>query len=440
MAVCTANSAFAQDITLSRFLADFVTRAALLNARPDLNQDRSRDFVLGTTTNRVPRAINQALAMQLTTFPPTVNWPGLADAPGTSPGTTEHRRALFGSSYVERAATIGARHLGVAFSEQTAQFKTLDGLSLRDGLTLYFESSDSSDPNRLGDLQPPFERDVLQENISMRLDRTVFSFAANYGLTDRLDVGLLIPVIKVSFDGRITAHVNRTATIANPEIHSFDLLELDHKTTYATRDVHGIGDLGLRVKYRLVGDAGGGLGAVFGLRLPTGNVEDFLGAGTTTARMSVIWSAESQKIGPHINVSYARPIGTVTGDFGVPTIAVTSPSEVLVVGGTDIMLHPRWAVSGDVMWRRLENITRFHVEDTVFRSRGPGTLPSADFIALDNVVTTGSGQSADQSYAVGSSKLLIGERLIVHGDVLVPLRRTGLSAGIGALIGAGVGF
>ena len=431
------GSADAQEVPLARLLSNFVTASAQLNPRPDINQDHSRDFVLGTTLNEVPRALNQTLGMQLPAFPLTSDWPGVSYTGGAS-GTPENRLALFGSSFVERAATVGARRFAFGVSEQTAQFKTIDGLDLRDGLNVFFEATDSTNPNRLGDGQPAFERDVLQENIAFRLDRTVFNFVFGYGLTDRLDIGLVVPVVKVSFDGRITAHVNRTATAANPEIHSFDLLELDHKTTYAVRDVHGVGDLGVRAKFRVTGSERGGLAVGVSLRMPTGDVEDFLGAGTAAVRGSVMWSGEHGKLGPHVNVSYERPFGTIDANFGTPP--VKSPIDILAVGGTDVILHPRWGLSGDVMFRRLDGITAFRAEDTVFKSRGPGPLPSADFIAKGNVVVAGRDVSENQTYAIVGSKLLVGRQLIFHGDFVFPLQRNGLSAGVGAVAGFGLGF
>ena len=421
---------------LSQFLANFVTSAAVLNPRPDINQDHSRDFVLGTRVNEIPRVLGQALGFQVPAFPITVDWPGVTDRGG--PTLTEHPRALFGSSYAERGVTSGARRFGIGFSEQTAQFKTIDGLSLRDGLDMFFEASDSTDPSRLGDLQPALERDVLQETLAIRLDRTVFNFVVSYGLSDRLDVGLTVPVVKVSVDGRITATVHRTATSANPEIHAFDLLELNHKTTYATRDVDGLGDMSLRAKMQLVGDQRDGFAVGLGLRMPTGAVEEFLGAGTSAARVSALWSGVSGSLGPHVNVSYSRPFGSVAEDFGVES--APAPTEVQVVGGTDVVLHRRWAVSGDVMFRRVDNVAEFVLEDTVFKSRGPGPLPSADFVARGNVVLASRAGTANQVYAIVSSKLLVGERLIFHGDFLAPLQRHGLAAGIGAVAGLGFGL
>src|SRR5262245_22213939 len=80
VALAVHGPADAQEVPLAQLLQNFVTASAQLNPRPDINQNHSRDFLLGTTLNEVPRALNQTLGMQLPAFPFTSDWPGIAYA------------------------------------------------------------------------------------------------------------------------------------------------------------------------------------------------------------------------------------------------------------------------------------------------------------------------------------------------------------------------
>ena len=48
--------------------------------------------------------------------------------------------------------------------------------------------------------------------------------------------------------------------------------------------------------------------------------------------------------------------------------------------------------------------------------------------------------AVDRTDVIVGSKLLVGRPLIFHGDFVFPLQRNGLSAGVGAVAGFGLGF
>jgi hypothetical protein len=438
LAALAARPAAAQTEPLSQLLSDFITSATRLDATltPD---DHSAHFTLDSRVNEVPGALNRSLGLQLTTFPFTSDWPGVRHV-GGGVGAAANR-ALFGSSFAERGTTSGAGRFGLGYSQHTAQFKWLDGLDLRRGVTLYFRHSEHANPGSPGDLLPASERDLLRQSIAVRLDRTIFNVALSYGVSDRLDVGLLVPIAKVSFDARIFAEIVRTATADTPEVHTFDRLELNHQTTYATRNVHGIGDLQVRGKFQLAGDHDGGIATALAVSLPTGRSEDFLGSGTTAAELSVMWSARKGALGPHVNASYGMGFGSVETDSGAgDLVAFDLPRELSVVAGLDIEFHPRWTVSGDILGRRLQDVTRFSTEDVVFPARGPGPLPAAAAFTATGVAVVGPSSSLNQMYAVVGTKILVGRDLLFHGDVVLPLVKNGLTPRPVAVAGVGLAF
>jgi hypothetical protein len=71
---------------------------------------------------------------------------------------------------------------------------------------------------------------------------------------------------------------------------------------------------------------------------------------------------------------------------------------------------------------------------------GPDINQDHSRVARGNVVLASRTGTANQAYAIVSSKLLVGEHLIFYGAVLAPLQRHGLAAGIGAVAGLGSGL
>jgi hypothetical protein len=432
--------ASAQEVPLSQFLPNFITTAT------DLDEtltpaDHVGHFRLDSQLQELPRALNQALAIQLATFPSPNDWPGVRSGSRTGDTPAAHR-AVFASSLSERGVTSGAGRLSIGFSHHTAQFKWLDDLDLRKGVELFFRHSDTSNPALIGDGDVEAERDVLRQTVSLRLDRTVFNFALSYGVSDRVDIGVMVPVAKVSFDGRITARVLRRATAGTPEVHTFDRLELDNKTTYATRNVHGIGDIFVRTKLQLLGSEEGGVAASLGARLPTGREEDFLGTGSFGTEAALMWSMRRGAVAPHARASYSRSFGDISTDFGLDDPG-TLPVDVGAAAGLDVSFHPRWTMTGDVMGRWLRDTTRFAAGDVTLPFRVPeaATVPFGEpFTATEAAFVTGRSQSLSQVYVAIGTKILVGQQILFHGDVVLPLVRNGLTPRPMVVVGVGTAF
>lgn len=416
-------------VPLSQLLPSLVTTAATL-AVPNPN-DPGRDFVPPLTprpgdantfnfVNALPRnpnpaLLNGALAAQVTGFPTVTVWTGV---PGDSGGTgTRDLRALPGASaFGERASTIGAGRFTLGFGHQGTTFDAIDGLGLDNGLKLYFEYADCCPGN--SPLSPEFERDLLEQTLQIDVHRDVYGLVANYGITDRVDIGAMVPLVKVNLEGRITSRVLRTATAANPQLNRFDLLELQQKTVPAAGSAHGLGDIQLHGKVRLADVEGGGLAIVGGVRFPTGDEEEWLGTGQFGGRVGAAFSAVRGRFGPHASAAYSRYGGGASE---------RPPDEVTVVGGTDIGIAPRFGVSGEIMYRQLMNAPRAEAVSRVFANRGPGPLPSASLTVPDNLTVSGPSESLQQVLAVVGGKLLILGNWVLHGDLMLPVKDDGVS-------------
>ena len=93
--------------------------------------------------------------------------------------------------------------------------------------------------------------------------------------------------------------------------------------------------------------------------------------------------------------------------------------------GADISIVPRFAVSAEVMYRNLRDVLRAEQRATVFPSRGPGATPPS-FTAGDNVVVSKDG-SLQQLLGVIGGKVLLGRRVLLHTDLMLPILDDGVT-------------
>src|SRR5262249_29650882 len=146
-------------------------------------------------------------------------------------GTLERASDSFGPFFVERSLTAGAQQASFGLSFQNANFTTLDGRNLGDG-TLIATAS------KLRNESQPFD----VESLSLRIHAKTFTLIGDYGLTDKLDVGIAVPFVSLNLSG------SRTDTYrGKPFLQAA-----------GTASASGPGDLALRGKYNVFSNGGSG--------------------------------------------------------------------------------------------------------------------------------------------------------------------------------------
>ncbi len=238
----------------------------------------------------------------------------------------------------ERAQTLGRGRVFVGASASRLHFKTLRGVDL-DNLRLNFTHANADFPGCDtifgGDctLQgiPTLENDFIQLDLALDLDVRAWTFQLTYGLLDRVDIGVAIPIVSATLRGQSNAQV---VPFGGPTAsHFFDGTPAD-PDLFASRFVEGsasgLGDIAARLKIG-VGESPSTRFAILGdARFATGNEDDFLGSGHFSLRGMGIVSAEFGQFAPHANVGYLYREGDDQND------------AVLANVGFDQMLAP-WA-------------------------------------------------------------------------------------------------
>lgn len=247
----------------------------------------------------------------------------------------------------ERAPTLGEGNLYLGLSYSRIDFKRFDGDSL-DDLSLTFTHEDVNGDGVLGPAGTPFafETDQILVELDLEIEQDLLAFYATYGLTDRWDLGIIVPVIHSS--ARAEAHGTIVRNSPNSEvIHNFAPERGgDSADSTVDRSATGIGDVILRTKYNFLRDdpTWPDLAVVGLVKLPTGDEDDLLGTGETNVLGLFVASRTYGSVTPHLNLGYEVSTDSdqnnlryfVGGDWAV------SPSVTLALD-----VFGRWEPNGD---------------------------------------------------------------------------------------------
>jgi len=245
---------------------------------------------------------NDQIASQIGNFPFSSSVGGFTFAFDPSLGTFLRTTETLGPLFAERAPTLGRGRLNVHFSYTFFTYDTFEGKSLS-----HFPVIARHEPDVIGlpDVREQFELDTVRIELDIKLRVQVFAFAATYGLTDRLDVGVFIPITSVDMD--VKSHARVVVSPANtlfPNVHTF-VGGPESPDDAAHGHAFGLGDVVLRAKYLLLKSDMIDISGAFLTKLATGSHEDFLGSGATTLRPFLVLSRTLfEMVTPHINIGY----------------------------------------------------------------------------------------------------------------------------------------
>jgi hypothetical protein len=399
---------------------------------------------------RVGALINAAVATQLTTYPIGYSSGGFTYTFDPTTNTDRRTSPSFGPSFAERPLTIGRGHWNFAANYQRMTFDSLDGKDLTGEIHFYFPHNDCcpgpannfTGNDSLGDVtrgDPAFEQDIMEATLDMELSADIISFSANYGVTDRFDVGLVVPIANIDMAATLGTRLLRLGSEVSPNvgttpIHTFPGGSLENPTPpSASASATGIGDILVRAKYGFFSAHNGesGVAVSLDLRLPTGDEENLLGTGTTQARFSFIGSTAFGRLYPHVNVGY-----TISGKGFVNDIAsdLQQPDEANYVFGFDSAVTSTLTVAADVVGRTLLDPSGFTDEARTFNCVScPPLSPTYEEFSLS---------SGNTNILLGSAGVRFNptRNLLISAHALFPLRKSGLVDNFTPVIGVEYAF
>jgi len=310
-----------------------------------------------------------------------------------------------GPIFAERAQTLGRGRVLAGISRTGFSFATLRGVDINNiDLTFTHQNVDfeGCDAEFGGDCSlhgvPDLENDVMEFHLSMHLDVSVTSMYFTYGVTDRLDLGVVVPIVQADFRGESNAQM---VPFGGTSAAHFFGGDTDHPVLSARRQslgsAAGLGDVALRAKLNLRGTADAGFAVLLDGRFPTGSEEDLLGSGKFAGRALMILNTRFGDFSPHLNAGYLHHAGTQQNDavLGTPgfdhrmgdtcTLAADLVSE-LQVGDSRLPLPG--IVTYEAPFRRTVNPTNIPAvrDDIVNGSFGFKMIPARSTTLVVNTL------------------------------------------------------
>jgi hypothetical protein len=377
--------------------------------------------------------LNQAIAGQFATAPVGSSSGGFTSTIDPATGVGTRNSKTFGPQFAERALTIGKHKWAVGVQYLHASYDNLNGTDITDGsLTLQLLHEDESGTGR----QDPasfWQGDVMTNQLEYNLTLDTALVVGTFGVTDRFDLGLVLPFVNadLSIDDMKTVQTLATST-ALPNAHKFPDGTYSGSSS-VSESASGIGDVVLRGKYNFLDPKeGSGVALALDLRLPTGDESNFLGTGVTQTKLFVIGSWAIKWFSPHFNVGY-------TASFGSSSVVTDFPDEIDYVAGFEAECHPRVTFIADIIGRDVLNA--YVPEET-----------TASFDAYDPDLNGGStysttlpqlvAQQKDQTLLQGALGLKInpGGKWLISVGALLPISSNGLTSNVAGIVGFDYSF
>ncbi len=363
---------------------------------------------------------NASLMQQLTALPLPSPASGFTYTLDPGMGTLTRSAQSFGPVLSERAETIGRHKFTVGISYQHFSFDKLEGEDL-DSVPAVLGHIDI--PDRVFD----FENDVVttDTNIDLSVDEVIAFFT--FGLTDRLDVSLAVPIVRTDLSLSSTATVQRIGTANDPLIHRFPG-DLDSMTETQSETASGIGDIVMRVKGTVKRWEHAGFALAADVRFPTGDEEDLLGTGAFGFKPFAVMSFPFGRFSPHVNIGYQFNGDSILAGDPVAGVKSDLPDQFLYIAGVDIGVHPKATVAFDFLGQRVIDSQRVQYQPW---SNNGFTSPNISFLQ---------GQSFNQNNGAVSVKFNPVRQLLVDFSLIFRLDDAGLRDDLTPLIGASYTF
>lgn len=227
------------------------------------------------------------------------------------------KNSLSASAFAFDAETVGngELHLGMAFSVR--KFDEIGGDPL-DHLEVDLMHVDLGDngPDLPCIGGPPgacyaFERDVVRLSIDLEIEEEMLALTGVYGLTDRMDVSVFLPILRTSVGAFSSATVveNSTRAFFPAAVHVFGG-ESDSPIDAVRAQRTGIGDTVVRLNYGVMAhrDDSWNVNAGIDVRMPTGSTSNLQGLPEIGIKPRLVASRDVELgfgiFRPHVNIAY----------------------------------------------------------------------------------------------------------------------------------------
>jgi hypothetical protein len=331
-----------------------------------------------------------------------------------SSGVPVRQTTGLGPIFAETGSTMGRGRVIFGYNFTFMRLDQLRGRDLGE-LQFSFTHQDVGTPG-MGDSDNEF--DTVDLFMDMSLDVSILAFYTTVGITNWLDAGIAIPFVNLRLEANSFSQINSFTFITLGTANHFyggttTNPVLTKTPEQVDDDATGMGDISFRAKAKLASSERGDIAALVDIRVPTGDDENFLGAGNAAYKLVMIASRTTESLSPHANLAYELKTNDLDSD------------EIELFAGFDQKISDKLTVAVDFLGE-------FEVEDTaselqfdqtvtISRPHSGGTL--VQNVDLSNVPSRSRDHNINGSvgfkYAPKDYAMLI-------GNVIVPLNDGGV--------------
>jgi hypothetical protein len=417
--------------------------------------------------------LNQEIGQELSILPLGSSGSGTIFAPNSEGRLVPVEQDSLGPILTERANVIGRRAIALGVAYQYFSFSQIDGIDLNKFPAILkheLETGQTAAP------AGSYENDYITTVNQAHFDLNQTVIYAVFGLSKKIDTSIEIPIQAVHFRVVSQAHIVRTQPCevtpgpggvggnclfsngldTNPpkgycgEFHWFADTRSDCSLIFtsvnsafpsnpAKTDAVGIGDFMLRAKYQLISGEklSGSLG--LGLRLPTGDAQNFLGSGAFGISPFGALSYRA-RLSPHVRFGYQwNGHSLLSGDPTDPTASKASlPPAWLYSGGVDYRVKKWFTIAADLIGERVLSASRLTLLPISRLPEATATETTQTPISVTTIAPATGSYSSD-AIAVGGKVRLKGD-LILIGNVTTRIDNGGLRATVVPLVGLSYAF
>jgi len=390
--------------------------------------------------------LNSAIGTQLTVLQIASPASGFTFVFDPALGIYTRSTESYGPLLTERAETIGRHRIFVAFTFQHFGFSTIDGIDLKHvpatftHIDLNPDGSDRKpgDPPSPGN--PTFEKDFITTSNRLDLKVNQYTLFATFGITNRIDASVSIPILDVSFkvtsDGTIVrnsqpgpfgfAHYWDPACVNSIPCQAAST----QATFFSPSSATGIGDVVFRIKGTVWQRERFHLAVGTDIRTPTGDAENFLGSGTWGVKPFVAASYPG-RISPHVNLGVlVNGDSVLAGDVATGT-EKRLPTQFFFSGGADVGVTRKLTIAADLLGQRVFDADRAKV--------GPYTDITGQVHNDVSQITIFQDSFNILDFAIGA-KVSPYRSLLISGNALIKLNDGGLRSTVVPLVGISYTF
>jgi hypothetical protein len=441
------------------------------------------NFQVDTSIIKINNAVNSSVATALGVIPLASPASGVIFKTDPETGVDLPATSTLGPVFTERAETIGKRKWYIGVTHQDFHFTSLNGQSLN-GLNVLYAGGTPSGVKNLADTanltSPPATFEV---GMDVRLSQNVAFIT--YGVTDRFDLSLGLPVVHSAVAARTFNGVlyngdglsTQTGVGAanpncwcagtfNPGAYVSPAVNFTESPIgQASLGKTGFGDLLLRAKGTVVNNQRAVVAVGADLRFATGDAENYLGTGATSVKPFVAVSLYSRPLAhnilfaPHFNIGWQFSGKSVLGGELQPNTLsanMTDGSGPISYSGAPLTASKgflpdvfSWAVGSEVALGRHNTLIVdilgnrvgwIHGAPNVVEATAQGFSPTTlQSVSVSGLTGAGTTSFSQYSGAFGYKIRLIGN-VVFTFNALVRFDDKGLTARFTPLYGLGYSF